>query len=102
VSYYWHHVPGRLRIKTPFVKGKEDGAFRIQRILKHIPGIRSISSNPITGSVVIRYDEQTACPKNIADHLAFAGYFDRSKAITNDQYIHAAASSALSLLSRFI
>jgi copper chaperone CopZ len=81
-------------VRTPFIKGNEERASEVKRLLKSIDGIQSASINTVTGSVVIHYDPCAVSPKNITDFLTQAGYFDESKAITNDQYIHNAASKA--------
>ena len=94
MSYYLHHVPGRLRVRTPFIKGNEKRASEVQTLLGSIHGIRSTSVNTVTGSVVIHYDPRAVGPKIITEFLTEAGYFDQSKATTNDEYIHNAASKA--------
>jgi hypothetical protein len=102
MSYYLHHVPGRLRLKTPFIKGDNDKAQEIRLFLKGIPGIHSTSANTVTGSLTIYYDPKEICPDSITHRLSRAGFFDRSKAITNDQYIFSIASSVLSFAAMFI
>jgi copper chaperone CopZ len=94
MSYYLHHVPGRLRVRSPLIKGNEQRASHVQRLLRLIHGIQSTSVNTVTGSVVIHYDRRVVDPETITGALTQAGYFDQSKAITNDQYIHNAASTA--------
>jgi copper chaperone CopZ len=81
-------------VRTPLIKGSEERASEIQALLKSIQGIQSTSVNTVTGSVVVHYDPGAVGPNTITDFLAEAGYFDQSKAITNDQYIHNAASTA--------
>jgi hypothetical protein len=102
MAYYLHQVPGRLRVKTPFIKGSEERASEVQDFLKRLGGIESISTNIITGSLTIYYNPAEIDPETITNNLSRVGYFDRSKAITNDQYIFAAASSALSFAALFI
>ena len=94
MSYYMHHVPGRLRVKTPFIKGKEEQALQVQGLIESLPGVRSASGNTVTGSLVIHYDPRRIEPERIMDCLTREGIFDHSKALTNDQYIHSAASAA--------
>lgn len=102
MSYYWHHVPGRLRLKTPIIKGNEEGAANIQTFLKPIKGILSMAVNTVTGSLVIHYDPQVIDPESITHKLSRAGYFDRTKAMTNDQYIFTKASSLLNFMALFV
>ena len=102
MSYYWHHVPGRLRLKTPVIKGSEAEAANIQEFLKPVWGILSTAVNTVTGSLVINYDPQVIDPESITHKLSRAGYFDRTKAITNDQYIFSKASSLLNFVALFV
>jgi copper chaperone CopZ len=81
-------------VRSPLIKGNEEKASHIKRLLSSIHGIQSTSVNTVTGSVVIHYDPGAVGPKTITDVLTQAGYFDQSKAMTNDQYIHNAASMA--------
>jgi hypothetical protein len=55
MSYYLHDVPGRLRIKTPFIKGNEKLAKHVERFLEQINGIVSITTNPLTGTIIMVY-----------------------------------------------
>lgn len=93
MSYYIHNVPGRLRIKTPLIKKNQSIAEDVQNLLRPLIGISSTSVNLITGSIVINYDHKIITSKEIVNTLNYAGYFDLSKAITNDEYIKTAATS---------
>jgi len=102
MAYYLHHVPGRLRVKTPFIKGSEERALEVKNFIQRLGGIESISASTVTGSLTIYYDPGRICQETLIHKITQAGYFDRSKAITNDQYIFSAASSALSFVALFI
>lgn len=52
-----HHVPGRVRLKVPHVKGSRSLSKRIEDIAGAVPGVHSVEASPITGSVVVRYDK---------------------------------------------
>ncbi len=102
MSYYLHHVPGRLRVKSPAVKGKKRVADEVLSLLKGIDGVDNVDVNLTTGSLLINYDPEQVHRDDIVYALHGNGYFDPSKATTNDQYIHNAASKFLSLVSMFI
>ncbi len=94
MSYYFHGVPGRLRIKSPFVKGmNNDDLAGLKGFLHSISGIKSFDINTVTGSIVINYQTKVIAEKEITEKLRMAGYFDPSRAVTNDHYIHNALSS---------
>jgi hypothetical protein len=94
MEYYIHDVPGRLRIKTPIIKGKEDLARHVEKFLVQVNGVYSVSANTITGSIILIYDERKVNSQMLLDILQKRGFFEQSKAITNDQYIHSTASKA--------
>ena len=63
-----HQVPGRVRMKIPGAKGNPEMLQQIAQTFAAIPGIKRITVNPTTGSIVIHYD---------ADHDEFQGHFHR-------------------------
>ncbi|MCL4475337.1 MAG: hypothetical protein M1508_03800 [Nitrospirae bacterium] len=102
MSHYIHNVPGRLRVKSPAVKKNTDAAVEIRKILSAMNGIATVDINLITGSVLINYNPATVQYKDIVGTLQRKGYFDTSKAITNDQYIQRAASKAGNIVGKAI
>lgn len=102
MSYYIHHIPGRLRVKTHLIKRNQNTAEEAQKKLGQVNGINSVLVNTITGSITISYDTDTLSPQLILNILKQMGYFDVSKAITNDQYIHTAASKAGQTLGKVL
>jgi hypothetical protein len=57
MAEYVHHVPGRLRVKCSAVKGKADKACSVRQLVESKEGILGCEVNPLTGSILIRYDE---------------------------------------------
>ncbi|MFN3324194.1 MAG: HMA2 domain-containing protein [Bryobacteraceae bacterium] len=55
-TVYVHHVPGRLRVRSVLVKKNEYTASEVKRLMEAMPGVRSASTNTLTGSVTIAYD----------------------------------------------
>lgn len=53
-----HFVPGRIRVKLDAIKGNKTGAEEIRQRLVAIDGITHISTNPVTGSVLLLYDPE--------------------------------------------
>jgi cation-transporting ATPase I len=52
-----HALPGRLRVHLP--QGTQTNPRGLERRLKQTPGVRRVECNPITGNVLIRFDERT-------------------------------------------
>lgn len=102
MSYYIHQIPGRLRIKSPAVKRNQTMADAVESFLKAISGIRSVSVNTVTGSIIIHHDPQSISSETILGALKCNGYFDASKAMTHDQVIQTAASSVGLFLSKTV
>ena len=56
MSHYIHHVPGRLRVKTPILKCNETEAVRVRDLLANLKGVLAHEVKPLTGSATIYYD----------------------------------------------
>jgi copper chaperone CopZ len=102
MSYYIHNVPGRLRIKSPIVRRNDNAASDIRKGLSEMSGIATVDINLTTGSILINYNSKVVKSKDIVALLQRKGYFDASKAQTNDQYIKTAASKAGSVLGKVV
>jgi copper chaperone CopZ len=94
LEYYIHSVPGRLRIKSPALKRNQAGTKQVEVLLRGFAGVTRTSTNPLTGSIVVNYDQSSINQKEVIDLLEKAGHFRPEKALTNDEYIHDAASRA--------
>jgi hypothetical protein len=53
-----HHIPGRLRVKLPSLRGDAASLEQVREILLPVDGIWDVTVNPLTGSVLIIYDPQ--------------------------------------------
>jgi hypothetical protein len=99
MNYYIHTTPGRLRLKNPLFKSKNTHD-HIKMLLSGLIGIATIDLNSITGSLTVHYNASQINDKDIINTLQRAGYFDETKALSNDQYIHTAASKAGKVLGK--
>ena len=99
MNHYIHQIPGRLRIKSPILKNEKYHR-EVRELLSTLRGIEAADLNPTTGSVTIFYDPAQVQGKEIERAFQRHGYFDRSQAITNDQYIHSLVSKAGQIVSR--
>lgn len=87
MRYYIHDIPGRLRIKTPILKGNPKAELELRKALSTLEGIGVVETNLTTGSVLIHYNVKKTNKNDILRLLTNKGYFDPSRAITNDEYI---------------
>jgi hypothetical protein len=53
-----HHIPGRMRIKVPFLKGAFAYSQEISDLLLPLDGLRQVDFSPFTGSVLLHYDPE--------------------------------------------
>jgi Heavy metal associated domain 2 len=53
-----HHIPGRMRIKLPFLKGASTQSQQLNELLSPIEGLRQADFNPVTGSLLLQYDPE--------------------------------------------
>jgi copper chaperone CopZ len=102
MSYYLHNIPGRLRVKTPQVKGNEARAEEVRRMLLTIEGVADVCINTVTGSILVQYDSGRVNHRELLEALREGDLFDPSKAVTNDQYIYGASLKAGSILKKAI
>lgn len=100
MGHYLHSVPGRLRVKTPQVKGDEARAEEVRRMLLAIEGVSDIRVNTVTGSILVEYDPDRVSHSEFLEALREGELFDASKAMTNDQYIYAASLKAGKILKK--
>jgi len=56
MGHYIHHVPGRLRIRTPLLKRDDGHAKAAEEFLQSIEGATSVRANIVTGSIILTYE----------------------------------------------
>ena len=66
-----HQVPGRIRMKIPSAKGKPEELQSYKEVLLLIPGVEDVELNPVTGSIVLKYDpdRQVEFGAKFTDHV---------------------------------
>lgn len=65
-------------------------AQEVSRLLAMLRGIDTVTVKVVTGSIVVHYNPRVIRSREIIATLTQAGYFDPSKAVTHDDYLHAA------------
>ncbi|MBV9153124.1 MAG: hypothetical protein JO204_15260 [Alphaproteobacteria bacterium] len=69
-----HHVPGRLRLRSPALKGKSHLGEIAQRRLADSPGLTALTFNPHTGTLLVLYDPAVTAAGDIVKTLADRGF----------------------------
>lgn len=102
MSYYVHAVAGRLRIKLPILKKNPTKAQELEESLRSLSGVKHASTNSMTGSVTILFNEEVIGSDGILLLLAQEGYIDIFQLISGKKreespvtHIGQAASKAL-------
>ena len=95
MEYYVHHVPGRLRIQTPFIHHNEDNAHTLCEYIQGITGVKSLESHVLTGSVTINYDPKCVTCEKILCMLEKKGWFNLIHAKTNDELVKEESEKAI-------
>lgn len=62
-----HASAGRVRIKVPGRRGDSDYFAEVARRLGQCPGVRQIAVNPLTGSILIEHESETAAILDFAE-----------------------------------
>lgn len=74
MSHYIHHVPGRLRVKSPRLKRNQSEAQQTQGYLDQVDGVLSTEVNTVTGSLLIKYDANRIAAQTLLDSLRALGH----------------------------
>lgn len=75
MGHYIHHVPGRLRVRTPKLKRDDGCAKAAEQLLQSIEGVRSVRANTTTGSITLMYERDTVDSSTILRALEQHGYY---------------------------
>lgn len=74
MSRYIHHVPGRLRIKSPALKRNEPEAARTLAYMQQLHGVATAEVNTVTGSLLIHYDTNVVAAQTLLNTLRGLGH----------------------------
>jgi len=87
-SCYMHALPGRLRLRSDYLKGNEQKSVELRESLLEMKGITSVSVSVATGSIVIHHDEDTITTREVLEILGNKQY--RCNFVTMDQILEGA------------
>ncbi len=74
MSHYIHHVPGRLRVKSPRLKRNEHEAAQAKGYMDRVDGVLSTEVNTVTGSMLIKYDAKQVAAQTLLNSLRTQGH----------------------------
>ena len=68
-----HRLPGRLRLRIPALKrlpvNPQGVGEIVGTLIELLPGVHSVDTNVVTGSVLVRYDPNKLGEKAIMNHI---------------------------------
>lgn len=67
-----HFMAGRVRLRMEEIKGDESKADWVAETLGRVPGITSVETSAVTGSVLLTYHQSTLLTEEAAQVLAEA------------------------------
>ena len=87
MTYLMHETPGRLRIKIPSLKRNQREGDRLHNLITDIEGINNATVNPITGSIVVTFDDTVIDSKGILAILIEENFLDPKVDIQCEQHV---------------
>ena len=100
MAHYIHHVPGRLRIRTPRLKRDALHAEAVEAFVQTIEGVTAVRASSVTGSITVGYQRDVVKAETILEALALRGYYQPELVQHADQQLPAMASRAGDLLGK--
>ena len=68
-----HHIPGRLRLKGPSLRGDAARLDAMRRSLLATEGVTAVATSVITGSILVNYDAALLRPEVLDDQFRRMG-----------------------------
>ena len=100
MSHYVHHIPGRLRIKNPMFKKNPTLLEEARLCFEGADGITGISTNELTGSMVVTYDKEIVSSDHLFNVFRECEYVDENKAVTLDSKMKESFTQAGRLMGK--
>jgi hypothetical protein len=73
-SNYLHTAEGRLRIKIAGLKRSPERASGIESNLSSLDGVYHVNANPLTGNLLVLFEQEDTNHEQIINHLKQEGY----------------------------
>jgi hypothetical protein len=100
MAHYIHHVPGRLRIRTPRLKRDPGRAEAAEACALGIEGVTAARANTVTGSLTLTYQRDGVEAETILQALAERGYYQPELVQHADHQLPAMAGRAGDMLGK--
>ncbi len=101
MSHYFHHVPGRIRIRSRRLRADETQTESLVARLVETDGVQEVKVNQRNGSIIILYDRSEATGIQIIGMLAAEGFVPNGQ-VTQQQSSPSSEGSLAGAFSRAI
>lgn len=92
---YVHHVPGRLRLRSPLIKGDPGRAKAACATVTALPGVRAAKASTVTGSLTILYDPALTGAATVAEALHAGGHLPECPQVSAEIRIDLDAAASM-------
>jgi hypothetical protein len=100
MAHYIHHVPGRLRVRTPRLKRDTLRTEAAEALLLTIEGVTAARANSVTGSITVSFQRDVVSADSILETLALHGYYQPELVQHADQQLPNMAERAGGVLGK--
>ena len=69
MATYVHALEGRLRVRFPEIRGDHRAAATLRQELRALNGVIHVEANPVTGSVLVEYDDEQLSAETLFETL---------------------------------
>lgn len=97
INGYYHATRGRLRVRVTNLKNRTDHARSLEVLMMSEPGVKHVRANPVTGNVLVCFEEQTTYHRAVLESLAALGHLPQVCEIVDDPEAEAACDLAIEL-----
>lgn len=101
MSHYFHHVPGRIRIRSRRLRSDLAHAQALVARLLETEGVREVKANERNGSITIHYDRNEATGIQIIGMLAAEGFVPNGQ-VTTQSFAPSGDGDLLATFSRAV
>ncbi len=81
MKYRYHEIPGRIRLQLPQWKGCRGNAACVVESVSRLRGVESASVNPLTGSLIVRFDSTETSSREILETVFSNGSPEPARAL---------------------
>lgn len=71
---YYHATPGRLRVRVTNLKNRTESAKSLEILIMSETGVKHVRANPVTGNVLVVFDERMTYHRAVLASLANLGH----------------------------